>query len=371
MHFQKGSVNVLPEALLESLGQGLFNSPDAHQIEVLSELDFLNGFATIRSLVRKKVSWAVPIFNSLLNLDEGPLAATLLEALTTDKEINTNKLNLLLSKKKKGLTPILERLSVIQPLKMDGTEIELKYLRHALLDTVHDYKETKVGCNLMNVCFLMPRETRLSIWNELQAVELYSLSTYIKSPQHYSQFIVEVPSKKLPGFVHEMSKGEQLNLLAWMLQSPDRDLNCLKQALKGLYHMADGVGEVSEVLSLSDQGRLLRKVLDREGLSIPSISPDKLAHVVSILLKDEEDKGICTIFKQKTLTEKQVLAIDGHFEKEGKSTGCGLKYLIETIHDHEGVFSLSSTTSKAYPIMQELKRLGLDELLLVCQKARL
>ena len=43
--------------------------------------------------------------------------------------------------------------------------------------------------------------------------------------------------------------------------------------------------------------------------------------------------------------------------------------LIETLHDHEGLWSLSTTTSRAYPIMQELKRLDLKEILTLCLDA--
>lgn len=373
MHFQKGSVHVIPEAVLESLGHGLFNSPDAYQIEVLSELDFLNEFVTIRDLVRQKISRAVNIFASLLSLNEAPLAAALLKALEADEQISTEKLHHLLSRRKlsRGSKPILERLNTIQPRQInENSDLELKYLRQALTDTVHDYRETKVGHNLMQVCFLMPKETRQSLWQELQAEELYLLSSYIKDPQVYALYLAEVPCKYLPGIVHEMKKNERSFFLALLLQNSERDLECLKQALKGLYHMPEGVGEISDVRPLSDQGHFLRKVFEKETLNIHAISPQKLAHVVSILLQDDEDRGICSIFKRQEMTREQLLAVDERFKQGAEKAGSGLKRLIETIHDHEGLFSLSTTTSKAYPIMQELKRLNLNELLNICQDAR-
>ena len=88
MYFPEGSVNVVPEAFLESLGHGWFNAPDDYQIEVLSELDSLNQFATIRALVKQKPSRAIAVFSSLLKLKEYKLVKALWLALAQDETID-------------------------------------------------------------------------------------------------------------------------------------------------------------------------------------------------------------------------------------------------------------------------------------------
>lgn len=372
MRFQKNTVKVIPEALLESLGRGIFNAPDAYQVEVLSELDFLNGFVTVRQLVRQKLNRAVHILDSLLALNEDGLAAALYRNLEADTEINFAKLQKLLktrkqSKRGQNLNDLLQGAEPLSP----NQEIELKYLRRALKDSVHDYREVKVGRNLMQVCFLMPPETRLTIWNELRPDELYQLSAYLEKTAERDFFWLELPQDKLPGLVHEMKNRERSDYLALLLQDPGHGLKCLQKALKGLYHVPDCMGECSDAQPLSDQGRLLRQVLEKEELQLTLIAPEKLALVVAILLKDEEDRGICSIFKREEITREQMLAVDGYLKQAEEAPGAGLKHLIETIHDHEGLFSLSTTTSRAYPVLQELKRLELSDLLSICIEARL
>ena len=125
----------------------------------------------------------------------------------------------------------------------------------------------------MAVCCLMAPEARAAIWQELQANELYLLSSYIQNDEHYALFMREIPLSKLAGVLHEMKATERFRVLALILK--EQSLERFRAALKGLYHMPDGIGEFSDTRPVSDQGRSLSKMLEKTDLTLKTLAPEK------------------------------------------------------------------------------------------------
>jgi hypothetical protein len=367
------SIKVLPEALLESLGHGLFNLPDAHQIEVLTELDSVNQFEAIRTLLQRDLSWSARLLSELFRLKESAWTLSLWLALKTDPALDQGKLKQMLKKKKQGQSSLweaLEQLSQHTSPREPATP-EFKYLARALANTVQDYRETQVGQNLMDVSMHLPLQTRQQLWETLNPAELYLLAVYLPNDVQRQQYWLDLPLHQLVGVLHEMKRAERIQLLDYLLRHGE--MPPFEAALKGLYHMPDGISEFSDTRPVSEQGETLKRLFQKRP-ELKSMSPELLAHAVYILSEEDQDRCISSLFKRGELSKTQVLAIDARFRallgsQEPQTPGAGLKHLIERMHNHEGLWSLSRSTSRSSTILDELERLGLLDLKTVCEKA--
>lgn len=369
----KPIIKVLPEALLESLGQGLFNLPDDHQIEVLTEMDSLNQFQAIRTLLQRDLSWSTLLLSALLRLKESAWALSVWQALQADSALDQKALKQILQKKRHGQTPLwnaLEQLAKHTSPKA-AEPPEFKYLAQALANTVQDYRETQVGQNLMDVSIHLPLHTRKQLWETLNPAELYLLAFYLPDDAQRQQYWLDLPLHQLVGVLHEMKRSERIQLLDYLLRHGE--MPHFEAALEGLYHMPDGISEFSDTRPVSEQGETLRRLFQKRP-ELKSMSPELLAHAVYILIEEDQDRCIASLFKRGELSKTQVLAIDTRFRaalkaEEAQRPGEGLKHLIERMHNNEGLWSLSRSTSRSRAIIDELKRLGLGDLKTICDGA--
>lgn len=367
------TIKVLPEALLESLGHGLFNLPDAHQIEVLTELDSLTQFQAIRTLLQRDLSWAALLLSELFRLKESPWLLSLWQALRTDPALNQAQLKKMLQKKRQGRSSLWEALEQLeQHTQPQQAKLpEFKYLAQALANTVQDYRETQVGQNLMDVSMHLPLETRQKLWETLNPPELYLLAFYLPDDAQRQQYWLDLPLHQLEGVLHEMKRPERIQLLEYLLRHGE--MPPFEAALKGLYHMPDGISEFSDTRPVSEQGETLKRLFQKRP-ALKNMSPELLAHAVYILIEEDQDRCISSLFKRGELNTTQVLAIDTRFREDlqtqdAQTPGAGLKHLIERIHNHEGLWSLSRSTSRSGAILDELERLNLQDLKTVCEGA--
>ncbi len=364
-------ITVPAEAFLESLGHGLFNTADPNQVVVLTELDALNDYAAVKDLLSRDISWFPPLLTALLEHQQTAQARALWQSVQADTALNHQHLKQLLEKKKNNgsLWQTLEQLTEETPSPAPDI-LALKYLVPALANTVQDYRETRVGKSLMAAAMQLEPPVRHKIWESLNPPELHLLANYLPEEKRQPYWL-DLPAHQLSGVLHEMKRAERIHMLGMLLQVGD--LTLFQAALKGLYHMADGISEFSDTRPVSEQGDILKRLFQKRP-DLTSMSPELLAHAVYVMSEEDQDRCIASLFKRGELSETQVRAIDTRFQAsnaENSAPGTGLKHLIESMHNHEGLWSLSASTSRSGAILSELDRLGLDALKKECAKAKI
>lgn len=370
MQINNHSVNVSVEALLEALGQGLFNWRVNEQVLALVELDALSNFETCCSVAKNKSARGADILHSLCENSATSLARELYTTFQNTSAIKIAQLDKYLLRRKCKKDGSTQNIKALLDLMDPGTklthEIHLDNFVEALKDTVHNYKEVKVGKNLMQAFALFNQSDRLQIFELLSSEEISGIASYVDS-RVYRQYLLEIPEDKLSGVIHEMKQDKQEEFIRLLLLNEEVDARHLSKALAGLYQISDSGHNPKPI---SQGGHILGHVF-QGNLHLNDISSAKLAVCVQVMHSDEQYQAISTIFKQQELTEKQILLIDSQLKKSQQQTqGEGLKSLIESIHEHEGIYSLNTTNSMAYPILLELERLNLTSVVKICRESK-